>query len=93
MNNSRNRLYVLLTILLPITVLVLDYYAIGPAVADTINFLAAQCLLLTFGLLFLIMGVLLFIRNSGKHKMLCIPSVVVSVLFFFGYYVSGFLQG
>ena len=86
-------MYVLLTILLPITVLVLDYYAIGPAVADTINFLAAQYLLLAFGLLFLIMGVLLFMRNGGKYKLLCLPSMIVSVMFFFGYYVSGFLQG
>ena len=86
-------MYRLLTILLPITVLVLDYYAIGPAVADTISFLAAQCLLLTFGLLFLIMGILLFMRNRGKYKLLCLPSMIVSVMFFFGYYMSGFLQG
>mgnify|MGYP000212469325 CR=1 FL=1 len=86
-------LCVLLSISLPIVVLVLYYYIIGPAVADIINFLAAQYLLLVFGLLFLIMGVLLFMRNCGKYKLLCVPSMVVSALFFFGYYVSGFLQG
>lgn len=90
---NRSSLYVLLSISLPIVVLVLYYYVIGPAVADAISFLVAQCLLLAFGLLFLTMGVSLFIRNSGKYKLLCVPSMVVSVLFFFGYYVSGFLQG
>ena len=94
MKNKKSSIYdVLLSVLLPIIVLILDYYIIGPAVADTINFLAAQYLLLAFGLLFLIMGVLLFMRNGCKYKLLCVPSMVVSVLFFFGYYVSGFLQG
>ena len=88
---NRSSLYVLLSISLPIVVLILYYYVIGPAVADTVSFLAAQYLLLTFGLLFLIMGVLLFIRNGGKYKLLCVSSMVVSVLFFFGYYVSGLI--
>ena len=90
---SKNRLYVSLSVLLPALALFLDYYIIGPAVADAIGFSAARYLLLAFGLLFLVTGVLLILKNSGKYKLLCIPSMIASMLFFFGYYVAGFLQG
>ena len=73
-------------------VLILDYYAIGPAIAESIGFSAARYLLLALGILFSIVGGVLFLRNRGKYRLLCIPSVIVGVLFFFGYYVSGFLQ-
>lgn len=81
-----------LSTIAPILVLLLEYYIIGPLLADSVSIFVAQCSLLVWSAIFMIAGIILLIRTSGVYKFCCVPSIVVSLLFVCGYFLTEALK-
>lgn len=78
---KNKKVIVKLSTTVPILVLLLEYYVIGPLLADSVSIFVTQCSLLVLGAIFMIAGIIVLIRTSGVYKFCCVPSIVV------GYFV------
>ena len=85
---KNKKIIVGLSIIVPMLILLLEYYIIGPLLADGVSIFVAQCSLLALSVIFMIAGIVILVRASGGYKFCCVPSIVASLLLVFGYFLS-----
>lgn len=83
---KNRKIIVGLSILIPVLAL-LEFYVVGPLLVDNVNMLAARCLLLGSGIVFMLIGIVLLVKTSGVCKLYFVPSIAMGLFFILEYFL------